>query len=154
MNSRLRAVGGVLVTGLEVTLALLVLASVATLGELRAIHASGAASETAEGTFVVGFLGLWLLSGLGLLFVGGTHGLVGVFRSARHDRAAGLTDRLRRPVFEVLVAGATVVAFGVEPFATGWYSAVLTASAVLALAVLLHVVVDAVHFARGIVTDD
>lgn len=152
MSTRLRAVGGVLLSVLEAVLALLVLIAVSMLAELRAVDAGGGTGGSAEGTFVVGFLGLWLLTGTGLTVVVGAHGLVGAIRVARSEGLEALSGRLRRSAAEVFAAGVLVVGIGFGTIPADGYSTALVASAVGALAVLLHVAVDAVQFTRGVVT--
>jgi|GEM_PF-4257200 len=150
MPSRLRALGGVLLAAVEAGLALLVLGTVAMLLELRAVYAAGASGE---GTFVVGFLLLWLFAGGTATVVVGGHAVAVAARTIDRAGVAGLPNRFRRHAGELLGSAAVVAALLPTPLGGDPYLAALAASATFALGTLGHVTLDAVLGLRRMVAD-
>lgn len=148
MTAVFRRLGSVIVAGVESTLAIAVLAAVGMLHAIDETYRSGAASETAEGTFVVLFLGVWGLSLLTLLVFVGAHGFAVAARIGAREGIGGLADPLRRVGLEALGAAAVVALTGFGSLYAGGLGDVVAGSVVVALAVLLHVAVDGVGFLR------
>lgn len=148
MTAVFRRLGSVIVAGVESILAISVLTAVGMLHVIDEAYRSGAASETAEGTFAVLFIGMWGLSLLTFLVFVGAHGFVVAAQIGARDGVGGLTDPLRRLGLEVLGAAAIVVLTGFGSLFGGGLGDVLAGSVVVALAVLLHVTVDGVGLLR------
>lgn len=152
MNDWVRRAGSVLVSGLEVLLALAMLFSVWILLDVQAGVESGAYDREAASGFVIGFFALWLLASLGMVAVAGSHAVVRSILVADDDGPGALRDGLVRVGVELLLSFVLYVGVVGTGAPFGAFSLVLGATAVVAIGLLVHVAVDAVRFARGLAT--